>query len=207
MNPMKPSFFLSSILIPRRFPSDPPIFLTGKSVLVDPTFVRTWRMEEITLRTNPSPYFFVIHSILPFSTSLPLGGELPTNRGCGLVHPGYNPGFLNGIFVGASRPRKSLGWTNPQPRFVGWTTKHEPSRSWSPPWSPPSSIASPPSPPPWTPTSRCAARGPGRLRHGGRSTGAKGATWPVLDGRRKWCKVVPSPVVSWFINHSNPWQV
>ena len=37
--------------------------------------------------------------------SLILGGELPTDRFCGLV----DPGDFNGIFVGASRPLKKLG--------------------------------------------------------------------------------------------------
>ena len=44
---------------------------------------------------------------------LVLGGELPTNRGCGLVHPSYNWDFCR------VSPLKKLGWTNPQPRFVG----------------------------------------------------------------------------------------
>ena len=43
-----------------------------------------------------------------------LGGELPTNRLGGLVHPG----FLNGIFVGAIfRPRKCHERVNVLPTF------------------------------------------------------------------------------------------
>ena len=43
-----------------------------------------------------------------------LGGELPTNRGCGLVHPSDLWDFCR------LNPLKSLGWTNPSiPRFLG----------------------------------------------------------------------------------------
>ena len=36
-----------------------------------------------------------------------------------IVLVGYNPGYFNGIFVGASRPLKKLGGTKPPTRFVG----------------------------------------------------------------------------------------
>ena len=34
----------------------------------------------------------------------------------------YNPGYFHGIFVVASRPLITIGWTNPQTRSVGWST-------------------------------------------------------------------------------------
>ena len=46
---------------------------------------------------------------IPYFQTNPLGGELPTNRGCGLVnYPVIDMGFLERV-----NPLKKLGWTNP----------------------------------------------------------------------------------------------
>ena len=55
------------------------------------------------------------------SVCIILGGEHPTNRGCGLVHPLMT---FTWTICPHKNPKKSPGWTNPQPRFVGWTTKY-----------------------------------------------------------------------------------
>ena len=49
-----------------------------------------------------------------------LGGSSHVHRGCGWVHPSY----LRGRLAPTKIPWKKPGSTNPQPRFVGWTTKY-----------------------------------------------------------------------------------